>query len=57
MLGNRADADGDKQVLGSGLRGAVVAVTELARGARDLPAPERARLIAEIGRASWRERV
>ena len=51
MLGNRADADGDKQVLGSGLRGAVVAVTELARGARDLPAPERARLIADVDTA------
>ena len=50
-MSNRAGADEDRRVLGSGLRGAVATVAELAHSARDLPAPERTRLIADVDAA------
>ncbi len=50
-MSSRTATDEDRKVLDAGLRTAVVAVTELARRALDLTAPDRTRLIAEVDAA------
>ena len=51
MISSRTTAGEEPTLLGSGLRAAVATAADLARGARDLSAPERTRLIAELDTA------